>query len=95
MLYESSHLPRPDLSTKLDNTFRELGFHKKVLGKDVKMQAYASKKLKPVVDPRQRRPSLPSLNFLPDQLGATLASLTTCQFIGGRLHRRPSLAAGR
>ena len=94
LLYEASHLPRPDLAAKLDNTFRTLGFHKKVLGKDITMQSYASKKLKPVVDPKERRPSLPTLNLLPGHLGATLASLTTCQFIGSAAPPSPK-AGGR
>lgn len=44
-LYESTALPRPGLAKKLDNAFRDLGFHKKVLGKDIKQQKYALRKI--------------------------------------------------
>lgn len=56
--FESMNLPRPDLSKRLDSTFRMLGFHKKVLGKDIKVTKYAELRIKPVVDPKTRRPSL-------------------------------------
>ena len=43
-IFESANLPKPALSIKLDQTFRQLGFHKKVLGKDIQIQAFAEKK---------------------------------------------------
>lgn len=42
--FEASNLPRPLLASKLDFTFRQLGFHKKVLGKDINIQPFAEKK---------------------------------------------------
>eukprot|EP01038_Epipyxis_sp_PR26KG_P015867 gene15867-21511_t len=46
IIFETSNIPRPKLATKLDQTFRELGFHKKVLGKDIIIQSYARKKVR-------------------------------------------------
>lgn len=44
LAFEASNLPRPLLASKLDFTFRQLGFHKKVLGKDINIQQFAEKK---------------------------------------------------
>jgi hypothetical protein len=44
MIFEIANIPKPGLSERLDNTFRHLGFHKKVLGKDIQIVAYAKKK---------------------------------------------------
>ncbi len=41
-IFESTNLPRPLLAERLDLTFRQLGFHKKVLGKDIVIQPYAA-----------------------------------------------------
>ncbi len=38
--FESINYPRPQLAQTLDATFRELGFHKKVLGKDIKLSKF-------------------------------------------------------
>ena len=57
ILYCSTAMPRPAVATKLDTAFRNLGFHMKVLGKDIIMKGYASRK-----KPSQgvfRRPSFP------------------------------------
>lgn len=59
-IFESINYPRPELAKKLDTTFRNLGFHKKVLGKDIKVQKYAERRFKKWVDPKARRLSLPS-----------------------------------
>lgn len=47
--YESTHLPRPDLAKRLDDTFRQLGFHQKVLGKDIKITQFAEKRKLPSI----------------------------------------------
>lgn len=59
VLYETTSIPRPALASRLDATFRELGFHKKVLGKDIKLVKFAELRHKPLPNPRKRRPSLP------------------------------------
>lgn len=58
LLYAGTLMPRPPLAEKLDKAFRDLGFHMKVLGKDIQLRSYAErKKPKPKSD---RRPSFPS-----------------------------------
>lgn len=53
LIFESANLPRPQLASKLDLIFRKLGFHKKVLGKDIEIQPFADKKPpKTATDPR-------------------------------------------
>ena len=42
--FESNNLPRPKIAETLDNTFRKLGFHMKVLGKDITEKPFAEKK---------------------------------------------------
>lgn len=44
MIFETANIPKPALAKRLDDTFRKLGFHKKVLGKDINIVAYAKKK---------------------------------------------------
>lgn len=44
MIFESANIPKPALAKRLDDTFRKLGFHKKVLGKDIQIVPYAKKK---------------------------------------------------
>jgi hypothetical protein len=44
-LYLSTVVPRPAMALQLDQAFRELGFHMKVLGKDIVIQKYAEKKI--------------------------------------------------
>lgn len=58
--YEGIVIPRPALARKLDNIFRQLGFHKKVLGKDITIVPYAKLKRVAEPDPRRRRLSTPS-----------------------------------
>ena len=62
--YLASAMPRPLLAVKLDRAFRNLGFHMKVIGKDIPMQSYAKLKKPKVV--QRRRPSLPD-----ESLGST------------------------
>jgi hypothetical protein len=45
-LYLSVSMPRPVLAVKLDTAFRDLGFHMKVLGKDIHIKSYAEKKIR-------------------------------------------------
>jgi hypothetical protein len=64
LIFESSNFPRPSLANKLDSTFRLLGFHKKVLGKDITIRAYAQKKETAIAvdrakSPLKRKRSLP------------------------------------
>ena len=64
-IFESANLPRPKLATQLDIAFRNLGFHKKVLGKDIQIRPYAEKKPKKsevetVASHNRRKRSLPS-----------------------------------
>jgi hypothetical protein len=62
LIFESSNIPKPQLATKLDDTFRKLGFHMKVLGKDIEIRPYAQKKKVGIfaqVKPRRKR-SLPT-----------------------------------
>lgn len=56
-VYLSTSMPRPNLASRLDKVFRDLGFHMKVLGKDIQITGYATKKI--VITDRKRRPSLP------------------------------------
>ncbi len=60
-LYETTTLPKPALAKSLDTAFKELGFHKKVLGKDIKIRAYATPKHEKKEDPHERRLSLPDV----------------------------------
>lgn len=46
LVFESSNVPRPNHAERLDETFRNLGFHKKVVGKDIEIKPYAPKKSK-------------------------------------------------
>lgn len=54
--YTASSIPRPQLAIKLDRAFRNLGFHMKVVGKDITIKQYAKRKIAKIV--RKRRPSL-------------------------------------
>ena len=42
-MFAALALPRPKLANTLDQAFRDLGFHKKVLGKDVDTGQFAEK----------------------------------------------------
>ena len=55
--YTASAMPRPLLAVKLDKAFRNLGFHMKVIGKDIPMKQFAELKNPKVV--KRRRPSFP------------------------------------
>jgi hypothetical protein len=44
--FEGVSIPRPKLAQTLDHTFRLLGFHKKVLGKDIVTKTYAELRFK-------------------------------------------------
>lgn len=55
--YSASAIPRPALGTKLDKAFRNLGFHMKVIGKDIPMKQFAERKKPKAV--ARRRPSFP------------------------------------
>jgi hypothetical protein len=68
MIFESSNIPRPVIAEKLDKTFRDLGFHKKVLGKDIVIRPYAEKKknMDRAISPPKRKRSLP---FVPSEEG--------------------------
>lgn len=59
-LFQSINYPRPGLAKNLDSTFRKLGFHKKVIGKDIKLQKYAEKRHPSIANPRARRLSIPN-----------------------------------
>ena len=62
LIFESANIPRPQLATRLDNTFRNLGFHMKVLGKDIQIRPYAKKKKVGMFaqPPPRRKRSLPT-----------------------------------
>lgn len=59
--FESTNIPRPTLAKKLDSIFRQLGFHKKVLGADINIVPHASLRhpKDKLAAARARRPSLP------------------------------------
>lgn len=57
IVYLSTVMPRPALALKLDTAFRNLGFHMKVLGKDIVLRGFAT--LKKPKQTTQRRPSFP------------------------------------
>lgn len=81
-LYLSTAIPRPSMALKLDTAFRELGFHMKVLGKDIKIQQYAEKKIPK--DDIKRKPSFPlnsygSSGFLPPSIN-TLNNNNSIEF---------------
>ena len=68
--FEASNLPRPLLASKLDFTFRQLGFHNKVLGKDINIQPFAEKKEWSLKETRintelKRKTSHPTLDITP------------------------------
>ena len=63
-LYEATAVPKTPLARVLDNTFRNLGFHSKALGKDIKTFKYAELKRKSTTDPRVRLPSLPKHDLM-------------------------------
>jgi len=70
LAFEASNLPRPLLASKLDFTFRQLGFHKKVLGKDINIQPFAEKKEWTIKETRintvlKRKTSHPTLDVTP------------------------------
>jgi hypothetical protein len=44
LAFEAANLPRPRHAQQLDNAFRQLGFHKKVLGKDIQIKEYAERR---------------------------------------------------
>jgi len=73
-IFESANIPRPPLAKRLDDTFRNLGFHKKVLGKDIQIRPYAKKKKSAfagIKAPKRK-------NSLPGQTSQTpLASLSS------------------
>jgi hypothetical protein len=98
VLYETTSIPRPALASRLDATFRELGFHKKVLGKDIKLVKFAELRHKPLPNPRKRRPSLPvtpghsnsfglesSASFLSSQFDSGIFDRTIASRTGSRL----------
>jgi len=58
-MFEALSLPRVQLSAQLDNTFRDLGFHTKGMGKDIKSSTYATRIRFNERQPRDRRLSLP------------------------------------
>jgi hypothetical protein len=58
--FETTNLPRPRLASELDYTFRQLGFHKKVLGKDIQIRPYAE--LKDTTTKIKRKNSLPNIS---------------------------------
>ena len=58
-MFEALSLPRIALSKTLDEAFRNLGFHKKVLGKDITTKSFAERIRWAKSEPRDRRPSLP------------------------------------
>mmetsp|Transcript_16109 Transcript_16109/g.24282 ORF Transcript_16109/g.24282 Transcript_16109/m.24282 type:complete len:1767 (-) Transcript_16109:119-5419(-) len=60
-LYLSTAMPRPALASRLDKTFRDLGFHMKVLGKDIVMKGFAERKK--MKGQEYRRPSFPENTF--------------------------------
>jgi hypothetical protein len=68
-MYQALALPRPKLATLLDDTFRDLGFHKKVLGKDIQVQKFATRWRFDQSKPRARRPSLPKTPSLVGEIG--------------------------
>lgn len=43
-IFEATQMARPALAQQLDDCFRQLGFHKKVLGKDIEIKSLAHKK---------------------------------------------------
>ena len=57
--YSGLAIPNPPLAKKLDDAFRNLGFHMKVLGKDIVTKAYAKPKIP--TEKNKRRPSFPGL----------------------------------
>ena len=59
--FEGISIPRPRLALQLDRTFRELGFHKKVLGKDIVTRIYAQLKSEPLKPARFGRFSLSNI----------------------------------
>eukprot|EP01032_Pedospumella_encystans_P013354 gene13354-15381_t len=62
LIFENANIPKPNLAKRLDDTFRKLGFHMKVLGKDINIQPYAKKKKVGIyaeMQPRRKR-SLPT-----------------------------------
>lgn len=69
-LYMSTTLPKPGLAVKLDSAFRDLGFHMKVLGKDIVIKSYATRKI-----PERNKPRRPS--FPHDTLGSRNAMALT------------------
>ena len=89
-LYEATAIPKPSLAKQLDKAFRDLGFHSKALGKDIKTFKYAELKRKPLKDPRARRPSLPKQDIM-DTLQIPDRSVTEkcpdCGGIGIVFHR--------
>lgn len=62
-LFESTNLPRPQLAKRLDATFRQLGFHKKVLGKDINIQPFAFPKNLEKKSKNKRKISLPIISI--------------------------------
>ena len=88
MIFESTNLPRPVLAAKLDATFRLLGFHKKVLGKDIVIQAYAPLRHPPKVDlflnPRRKGsdPLRPVSRPLLDSRGGVSSSVSIDRSVG-------------
>ena len=70
-IFESANLPKPSLSSKLDQTFRQLGFHKKVLGKDIQIQAFAEKKQHLLAS------SSTTINTSPDHHSSSIAVVPT------------------
>jgi hypothetical protein len=92
LIFESSNIPRPHLAKKLDNTFRDLGFHKKVLGRDIVIKPYAEKKkdIQREVSPPKRKRSLPfapsmesilSMSRVPTRVGLANTAKTTDHLI--------------
>ena len=62
--YLANTNPRPMMGAKLDRAFRNLGFHMKVIGKDIPMKSYADRKVPKTIE--HRRPSFPD-----NSLGST------------------------
>lgn len=73
-LYLSTAIPRPSMALQLDHAFRLLGFHKKVLGKDIIIQQYAEKKI--IKEKNKRKTSLPMSSSV-DNLGSLSHDTTT------------------
>jgi hypothetical protein len=58
-MFEALSLPRVALSKTLDDAFRDLGFHTKAMGKDIKATQYAERIRFHARQPKDRRLSLP------------------------------------